>query len=253
MTTVAGRSRQSVSQTLADQLAPVIELYDELRSACSVHVDLDRAELRVHVGRPAIDPMLILEEAGDLNWPISQAFTAFERAGLATTSEVFALQRFSWDAAALIGSWANGDRMPSDPIQRLARRSAALVGAAILRGAADQVAPLLPSRPERAESCPCCGGSPDLALASSRSRTLVCARCDTRWETELSGCLGCGASAAPALVRVRSPYLGYTLVVCNACGRYLKERIAAEDCVPLIERELTSLLDEAAADRGFRI
>lgn len=252
MTTVADRSRQIVSRSLIDQLAPVLELYEQLRSGWPIAVDAADAFARVRAGRPAVDPKIVLDGAGDLTGPVSRALTALERAGVATTTDVYELSR-GLHAATLMSAWLDGDPLPPRAIHRTARRAAGLVGTALLRRASDIVAAAIAEAPRPLDCCPCCGGTPDISLVSSHERQLVCSRCDTIWPSAVRGCLGCRASAPPGLVRVKSPYLGYALVVCNSCGRYIKERSAGDDCIPLVERELTALLDEAAADRGLRI
>ena len=72
------------------------------------------------------------------------------------------------------------------------------------------------------------------------------------WRTEDRGCLSCGADTPPTLVRIPSPYLGYELAICNACGRYLKERRGGLTHELFVERALTAGLDEAAQQRGLR-
>jgi hypothetical protein len=56
----------------------------------------------------------------------------------------------------------------------------------------------------------------------------------------------------PTLARVPSPYLGYQLAICNACGRYIKERRGALTHELFVERMLVAGLDEAAQQRGLR-
>jgi formate dehydrogenase maturation protein FdhE len=84
---------------------------------------------------------------------------------------------------------------------------------------------------------------------------LVCARCDARWTTTARGCLGCGAVKAETLARLPSTHTGYTVIVCSACGRYLKERDAdpAGTVDLLVERALTEELDRAAERRALRL
>jgi formate dehydrogenase maturation protein FdhE len=101
--------------------------------------------------------------------------------------------------------------------------------------------------------CPSCGGAPDLAFVDGARRALVCSRCDTSWPVATRGCIGCEATGAPTIARVRSPYLGYDLVICHACGRYLKERVGRALHPPLVERALTAEMDAAAVRRGLRI
>jgi formate dehydrogenase maturation protein FdhE len=142
--------------------------------------------------------------------------------------------------------------MPRNPAMRLARNVAAVVGNAVLTRAASDVANGFSFAAWKRSLCPCCGASPDLALSTDKRRSLVCWRCDTIWRTNQLGCLGCGATAAPTLVRIPSPY-GYQLAICNSCGRYLKERRGAPAHALLVERALTAGLDEAAELRGLRV
>jgi formate dehydrogenase maturation protein FdhE len=142
--------------------------------------------------------------------------------------------------------------VPADPTKRVARRVASVVGNAVLARAASDVTAGVDLSAWRWPECPCCSGAPDLALCSDRQRTLVCWRCDTRWPAMHRGCLGCGAADAPTIARVPSPYLGYELAICNACGRYLKERRGAPSHDLLIERIIVAGLDAAAQQRGLR-
>jgi len=135
----------------------------------------------------------------------------------------------------------------------LALRAAALVGNAILRSAATQASKGVQFNEWKKATCPCCGGPPDLALRADSNRVLVCARCDTRWHAPTAGCLGCEATRAPTFVRVDALDLGYELLVCHACARYLKERRGDGMQLPIIERALTVELDAAAERRGLRI
>jgi formate dehydrogenase maturation protein FdhE len=104
-------------------------------------------------------------------------------------------------------------------------------------------------------SCPCCGGVADFAYVGRGRRALVCARCDTHWETSVHGCLGCGATVLPAFARIASPGMGCTILVCSSCGRYLKERegVAPADVDLLLDRALAEPLDLAAEQRGLRL
>lgn len=253
ISSVASRSREAVSRSLADQLAPVLRLHAELRQSLPVAVDVARARARIANGRHAFDPAAVLRGAAELGPLFARALTAFELAGMASSQEVCAVRRRQHDATALALAWVAGDRLPSDPAKRLARRAAALLGSAVLRNAAAQVLAVAPTDGWERASCPCCGGMPDLAFVVRGQRRIVCSRCDTSWRAASGGCLACGAEYEPTLVRIRSPYLGYTLVMCNACGHYLKERGAGAQCEPLLERELTAQLDAAARDRGLGV
>jgi FdhE protein len=125
----------------------------------------------------------------------------------------------------------------------LERASAAVSGGETLAGTA---------------ACPCCGGPPEFALVERATgqppaRRLICARCDAAWAVERAGCVGCGETEPPTLARVPSPALGYDLAICNACGRYLKERTADAPVDLVVERVLTAELDAAAEHRGLRL
>jgi hypothetical protein len=67
--------------------------------------------------------------------------------------------------------------------------------------------------------------------------------------------LGCGATSLPSLARISSPGTESTVLVCNPCGRYLKERegVAPPDVDLLLDRALTEALDLAAERRGLRL
>ena len=210
------------------------------------------ARARMRMGRPAYDVELVLSEAGDLSYLFERTAAAFELTGIASTPQLAELQRKDLDATALVASWANGESQPRDATLRLARQVAAVLGNAILARASRAVLDELSISGWKRVHCPCCGASPDLSLVTERRRTLVCWRCDTMWRTEQRGCLHCGADAPPTLVHVPSPYLGYELAVCNACGRYLKERCGSPTHELIVERALTAGLDAAAQERGFR-
>jgi len=253
MPSLATRSREIVSQGIAEQLGPIIRLHDELRREATVALDLERAAARLAGEIAAFDAPAVIGAAGDLEIAFWQAVRAFERAGVATTAAASEMRQRQWNVAELAQGWLMGERAPSDAAAALALRAAALVASAVLRKASDQVALISTFDEWEHATCPCCGGAPDFALVHQSSRTLVCSRCDTAWERWTAGCLGCGANRAPTMGRVRSPYLGYTLAICHACGRYLKERPGRDGCLPLVERALTEELDAAAERRGLRL
>lgn len=249
---VSTRRTTVASRTLAEQLRPVVHAHSVVRGAGHAQFDVERARARVRAGRVAFEAAVILEQAGALTAAFDRTAEAFERTGIASTTSVVALHRATFEPTALVLAWANGESMPRDPTLRLARTIAGIVGNAILSRAAADVASGVSLTAWRGTQCPCCGASPDLALATDTKRTLVCWRCDTMWRTDDRGCLGCGASGAPTIARVPSPYLGYELAICNSCGRYLKERRGSLTHELIVERTLTAGLDEAAQLRGLR-
>ena len=244
---------EATRRALAEQLAPVVALYAELRRRWSFTLDLDRACSRVRTGACAFDPLAVIESAGELALPFLQATKALERAGLVSNEEATRARGRRPELVPLLAEWLAGDAAPRDPVRAVARRAAALVGGSILHRAATDVRERLPLDELERRSCPCCGGPAEFALGGAGPRLLICARCDTAWRSPGSGCLGCDATEEPTLAHVFSPALDYRIVICNACGRYVKERRTGDAVDPVLERSLTALLDEAAEARGLRL
>lgn len=214
---------------------------------------LKRARANLSEGRVAFDPHEVMRAAGDLDGGLARVATAFEMCGMASARELDSFRKTYAAATPLLKAWLVGERGSSDAGRRLALRAAAVVGNAILRSAAIQASAGLRFTDWRKPSCPCCGGPPDLAVRSENARLLVCSRCDTPWEAPTGGCLGCEATRPPTFVRVDALDLGYDLLVCHACARYIKERRGSGIDAPIIERSLTIELDAAAERRGLRI
>lgn len=252
LSVMVSRRTTVASRTLAEQLRPVVHVHNIVRGGELPRFDVERARARLRSGRTAYDAERVIEDAGDLGAAFAQTARAFERSGIASSPTIAALDRVAADPTALVLSWANAESIPVDPALRLARQIAAIVGNAVLSRASADVTAGVSLAGWKWPRCPCCGASPDLALASDSRRTLVCWRCDTMWRTQDRGCLGCGESTPPTIARVRSPYLGYELAICNSCGRYLKERRGAPSHELLVERTLVATLDEAAQQRGLR-
>lgn len=250
----SGSSRRptAASRTVAEQLAPVVRMHEVLRADASPQLDVEASRARITSGRVAFDPESVLASAGDLTTGFWRAVGALERAGSASSAHVEALHRRQVDAAQLSLSWSNNESTRRDPVAKLARQAAGLVGSAVLSRAAEEITTDFSLASWRRAQCPCCGASPDLVVATDSRRTLVCWRCETMWRTDERGCLGCGASEPPTLARVRSVYLGYDLAICHACGRYLKERGGLLRHELIVERTLVATLDEAAQLRGLR-
>ncbi|MDB4878005.1 MAG: putative formate dehydrogenase formation protein [Gemmatimonadetes bacterium] len=246
------RRPSAASRTLAEQLQPIVQVHDAVREQSIARVDVDQARTRIKAGRAGFDAATVLRSAGDLRPAFERTAAAFELTGIASTPRIAAVAKTARDAATLVLAWANAESQPRDGTLRLARSVAAIVGNAVLARASADVLMGFPLSAWKRTQCPCCGASPDLALATDTRRTLVCWRCDTMWRTDHRGCLGCGADGPPTLARVASPYLGYELAICNSCGRYLKERRGSLTHELLVERTLVAGLDEAAQQRGLR-
>lgn len=246
------RRTSSASRTLAEQLQPIVQVHEIVRAEAHGNVDVDRARERITSGRNGFDVAPVLRAAGDLRTAFERTAAAFESTGIASTAHAAALQEQATDVTPLVLAWANSESIPRKPMLRLARTVAGIVGNAVLARASADVADGFSFAAWTRTHCPCCGASPDLALSTNAKRTLVCWRCDTQWRTTRRGCLGCGAHGPPDVARVESPYLGYELAICNACGRYLKERRGSLTHELIVERTLTAGLDEAAQQRGLR-
>lgn len=238
---------------VADDLGPLVRLHEELGRFRLSAARVKRARANMADGRIGFDPSDVLRSAGDLDASLGKVATAFEMCGMTSPRELERFRKGYTVAQPLLKAWLVGERGSSDAGRRLALRAAAVVGNAILRSAAMQASKGTEMTDAKRVTCPCCGGPPDLAVRSASARTLVCVRCDTSWRAPTEGCLGCEATRAPTFVRVDALDLGYQLLVCHACARYLKERRAEGMLSPIIERTLSSELDAAAERRGLRI
>ena len=253
MTTTKIVSRDSAPTAFADELEPLVRLHAELGRFRLTAARVRRARSNVANGRVAFDPNDVLRSAGDLDASLGKMATAFEMCGMVSPRALESFRKGYAIAQPLLKAWLVGERGSTDEGRRLALRAAALVGNAILRSAAVQACKGEAFPEWKGTTCPCCGGPADLAFRISATRWLVCARCDTRWQAPTLGCLGCEASRSPTFVRVDALDLGYELLVCHACARYLKERRGDGMQEPIIERALTVELDAAAERRGLRI
>lgn len=253
MTTTKTASRDYAPPSFADDLRPLVRVHAEMGRFRLSPAKVKRARTNLSEGRVAFDPAEVLRSAGNLDASLGRVATAFEMCGMASPRALESFRNGYSIAQPLLKAWLVGERGSSDEGRRLALRAAALVGNAILRSAAQQASKGTSFNGWNKSNCPCCGGPPDLAVRSTKLRTLVCARCDTQWTAPTAGCLGCEAARAPTFVRVDALDLGYELLVCHACARYIKERHADGMHAPMIERALTIDLDAAAERRGLRI
>lgn len=247
------RESAAAYSSFSDDLGPLVRVHAELSRFKLGPTRVKRARTNLAEGRVAFDAHEVLRAAGELDTSLSRVAIAFEMCGMASTRELEAFRKGYAVAAPLLKAWLVGERGSSDEGRRLALRAAAVVGNAILRSAAAQASKGVAFAGWQKATCPCCGGPADLAMRSDASRTLVCARCDTHWNAPTVGCLGCEATRPPTFVRVDALDLGYDLLVCHACARYIKERRGDKIDSPMVERSLTSELDAAAERRGLRI
>lgn len=242
-----------VRDGLAEQIAPLAQFDAEIAARWAIQVDLERAAERTRAGLRAYDPSPVVESAGDLEEPFVRATLALEHAGLATNREGALARDRRRVIPVLIGAWLAGGVAPRDRAKVVAHTAAAIVGGSILRRASDEVRAGVDLVRWQGATCPCCGGPPDIALAATAERTLLCSRCNATWSFGMPGCIECGAADEPTFQRIPAESIGYRLSICNACGRYLKECELGPPIDPLLERLLTAELDEAAERRGLRI
>jgi len=244
----------TIRSTTAEQFAPVLRVHADVLSGCGPVVETDAARKRIANGQVAYDALRVLRSCGDLLPRFTRVLDSFEVAGLVSNEDRQAILLGEPDVDDLVSGWFTGDRTPRDPRRHIARQAAIIVGNALLRAATELVGPASVWRAWTRVVCPCCGGAPDIAFIERGGiRTLVCARCDAQWRAPRAGCLGCETSEPPGIARISNPELGYDLMMCNACGRFLKERPRRGVETLIVERALTTELDLAAEQRGLRI
>ena len=235
-------------------MAPLMALESSLETLWAPQLDLARSEARVRSRRPAFDAIDVIGTPDDLALPFLRATKAIERAGLASNPDATAARTHAGDVLAMIAGWLSGDLSPRNGGRATARRAAIIIARVRLRAAARAVRSAVSLEAWAGRRCPCCGGHPEFAIPGTARRSMVCARCDSSWTLARSGCTGCGASSVPTVVRISMPDdAGYCLVVCNACGLYLKEGSEPLGGALLVERALTAHLDRAAEARGLRL
>ena len=251
---LTSRLPATVRSAAADQFAPVLRVHAEILGDCIPEVDAEAASARIALGQVAYDALRVLRSCGNLKPRFVRVLEAFEVAGLVSGVDKRRLIDSDIDVDDVICGWFTGDRTPHDPRRRLARQAAIVVGNALLRAATSRVGAPLVWRTWTRAICPCCGGSPDIALSErGAARTLVCARCDAQWRSTRAGCLGCDVAEPAGVARIANAELGYTLIMCSSCGRFLKET-ARRGLGPLVvERAITAELEMAAEQRGLRI
>jgi len=244
----------TVRSTLADQFVPVLKVYADIAATCAPLVDTAHAHARIRSGHVGYDALRVLRSCGDPMPHYARVLDAFEVAGFVSNDDRRSLLASELDVDDIVSGWFTGDRTPRDARRRIARQAAIVVGNALLRAATALVEPSSVWREWTRIVCPCCGGSPDIALRErGAQRTLVCARCDAQWRTPHQGCLSCRTIEEPTIARIANAELGYDLVMCNGCGRFLKERPRRGIQSFIVERALTTELDLAAEQRGLRI
>jgi Protein involved in formate dehydrogenase formation len=240
--------------TMAEQFAPVLRVHADVGAACAPVVDVDAARARIKGGQVAYDALRVLRSCGDLQPRFVRVLDAFEVAGFVSNDDRRSIIDSEYDIDDLVSGWFTGDRIPRDPRRRTARQAAIVVGNALLRTASTMVGAMATWKGWTRIVCPCCGGAPDIVLVDrGTQRTLVCARCDAQWRARRSGCLGCDSDERNSVARISNPAVGYDLVMCNECGRFIKERPRRGLESLIVERALTTELDLAAEQRGLRI
>jgi hypothetical protein len=244
----------SVRATLAEQFEPVLRVHAELVARGAPTFGVEDVRARIGGGQVGYDALHVLRSCGDLLPDFVRVLDAFEVAGLVSNDDRRLILDAELDVDELVSGWFTGDCTPRRTTPGIARQVAIVVGNAMLRSASAMVGVPATWKHWSRLVCPCCGGSPDIVLTTrSSQRTLLCARCDAMWRVQRSGCLGCDTSDPASLARIANPALDYDLVMCNACGRFIKERPRRGLESLIVERALTMDLDLAAEQRGLRI
>ena len=252
-TTPSGRTT-SVRRSTADQLAPVLRVHADIQEQCAPAVDIVAAHRRIAGGQVAYDALGVVRSCGELPPLFARVLESFEVAGLVSNADRVALLDGDQDVDDLVCGWFRGDRAPAASRRRIARMGAIVIANSLLRAATARVGTSSLWAGWTRVICPACGGAPDIALVERGQRFLVCSCCDAQWRSPRSGCLGCDAVDSPTgIARIANPALGYDLMMCNSCGRFLKERPRRGLGSLLVERTITAELDVAAEQRGLRI
>jgi hypothetical protein len=250
---VTSPSIRSVRRSIADQYEPVATLHASLVDGWVLEIDLDRVQRRLASAQTAFDALGVIVSIKGLDPAFDRVVTTLEDAGLCRPDVRAAFRRTPPDLLALASSWIAGEAIPGSGPRRVARQAMAIVGNSILARAATDVRSRFQLDYVGRGVCPCCGGAAEFSIPGPESRRLICMRCDTMWRATRAGCLSCGAHDRPSLAYVRAPMLGYALAICNACGRYVKERMTKHPGPLVVERAVTAQLDAAAEQRGLRI
>lgn|GEM_PF-2758584 len=254
MATTSSPRTTSVRRSTAEQLAPVLRAHADIQEVCAPMVDVAAAHRRIAGGQVAYEALGVVRSCGDLSAQFARVLESFEVAGLVSNADRVALLDGDVDVDDLVCGWFRGDRAPSAARRRIARMGAIVIGNAVLRAATARVGTSSRWASWSRVICPACGGAPDIALIERSQRFLVCSCCDAQWRSPQSGCLGCDAVDSPTgIARIGNPALGYDLMMCNSCGRFLKERPRRGLGSLLVERTITAELDVAAEQRGLRI
>lgn len=254
MATTSSSRTTSVRRSTADQLAPVLRVHADIQEECAPAVDVAAAHRRIAGGQVAYDALGLVRSCGDLASRFARVLESFEVAGLVSNADRVALLDGDQDVDDLVCGWFRGDRAPSAARRRIARMGAIVIGNALLRAATARVGTSSRWSAWTRVICPACGGAPDIVLIERGQRFLVCSCCDAQWRSPRDGCLGCDAVDSPTgIARITNPALGYDLMMCNSCGRFLKERPRRGLGSLLVERTITAELDVAAEQRGLRI
>jgi FdhE protein len=109
-------------------------------------------------------------------------------------------------------------------------------------------------------SCPFCGGAPQLSILHNRGeadgggRQLLCSMCSTSWPFRRILCAYCGEEDERRLAYYHSPSFDHLRVdACDTCGHYLKtvDLTRLGNAVPLVDEVAGAPLDLWARQQGY--
>jgi hypothetical protein len=233
--------------------AALLRVWDQLTGSTPVVVELQTARSRIAAGLVGFDPGEVLHASHALGPAFAAAMDALEGGGAVSTTLAGTLRASAPEIRSLAQEWVSGEPTGAGAGARAGRLAVSVAAGAILTAQAAAV-----TGGERIEgwkrpsACPCCGGSADLAVSNGVERGLVCSRCNAVWRARAGGCVACPRGKEGSVDRIPAHLAGYTIIVCNSCGRYLKESEGRLRHHPLVERALMAQIDRAAEKRGLR-
>ncbi len=217
-----------------EKLREIHEIVREARARVApLRMDAGEARARLEAGHP-----LLSETSAPVDVEVADRILN-EICRIAGTPEAIRLREsaqeqpigFQAVADALVGG---GDRSLPE-VSDVSQEFLAFVVLAALRPSfrrhAEHLQPLTEEMPWRQTICPVCGSVPSLAELRGEPgcRYLRCALCEASWRVRRLRCPFCGTTDHSQLriLRVEGEP-GMRLDLCDACGRYLKTRIAPD-------------------------
>jgi hypothetical protein len=262
------RALRAASPELAEAIDLQIELLEIYRRVQSripaPWVDVPPSGLAecARTGRALVPFQALPIEVTDLRLLVRQTAELLRRFGAIEPQDYDAIERLGRgdglleSAAAWYRALADRPAPPAGIDDAALAQVLSLALRPFLSRCAEFVQQTVDLGPWRHGHCPCCGGDPELAVATStHERMLVCGRCGLQWPFPSGQCPFC-ANANPARgTAFATPDGRYRVDACEECRRYLKgydARRAQRPLLPLVDAIATLPLDAAAIQRGYQ-